>query len=121
LYTYILQTRLTRDTMLKDDQGNEFPAMKVFSESIAFIKRTLLQYLKTWKTDRESHKAITKKDIRWVLTVPAIWDEEAKQFMRKSAEEVGFQTNQSLFVVKGRLIILYQIGDDNYVVDLGKK
>jgi hypothetical protein len=25
------------------------------------------------------------KDIRWVLTVPAIWSDAGKQFMRKSA------------------------------------
>jgi hypothetical protein len=29
------------------------------------------------------------EDIHWVLTVPAIWDEVAKKFMRKSAEEVN--------------------------------
>lgn len=28
------------------------------------------------------------KDVFWVLTVPAIWSDKAKQFMRKSAEEV---------------------------------
>jgi hypothetical protein len=29
------------------------------------------------------------EDIHWVLTVPAIWDEVAKKFMRKSAEEAN--------------------------------
>jgi hypothetical protein len=32
---------------------------------------------------------IEPKDIRWVLTVPAIWSEAAKQFMRKSANLVN--------------------------------
>ena len=27
-------------------------------------------------------------DIYWVITVPAIWDLRAKQFMRKAAEKV---------------------------------
>lgn len=27
-------------------------------------------------------------DVFWVLTIPAIWSEPAKQFMRKAAEEV---------------------------------
>jgi hypothetical protein len=31
---------------------------------------------------------IEMTDIRWVLTVPAIWSDGAKQFMRKSAEMV---------------------------------
>jgi hypothetical protein len=28
-------------------------------------------------------------DIRWVLTVPAIWNDGAKQFMREAAEKVS--------------------------------
>jgi len=29
-------------------------------------------------------------DYHWVLTVPAIWEDAAKQFMREAAEKVGF-------------------------------
>lgn len=29
-------------------------------------------------------------DIRWVLTVPAIWTAPAKQFMREAAQKVPF-------------------------------
>lgn len=32
---------------------------------------------------------IKKNEIKWVLTVPAIWTDGAKQFMRKCAESVG--------------------------------
>jgi len=28
-------------------------------------------------------------DYHWVLTVPAIWEDAAKQFMREAAEKVG--------------------------------
>jgi hypothetical protein len=31
---------------------------------------------------------IRNSDIHWVLTVPAIWNDAAKQFMREAAEEV---------------------------------
>ena len=31
---------------------------------------------------------IEPEEIRWVLTVPAIWSDAAKQFMRKSANLV---------------------------------
>ena len=31
---------------------------------------------------------ITLENIRWVLTVPAIWSDKAKNFMREVAEEV---------------------------------
>ena len=32
---------------------------------------------------------ITLQDIRWVITVPAIWRQKAKQFMREAAYEAG--------------------------------
>ena len=31
---------------------------------------------------------LDESHIRWVLTVPAIWNEKAKQFMRMAAVEV---------------------------------
>ena len=33
------------------------------------------------------------ENIEWVLTVPAIWDDPAKQFMRKAAEKVFLRFN----------------------------
>jgi len=32
---------------------------------------------------------IIDSDYHWVLTVPAIWEDAAKQFMREAAEKVG--------------------------------
>lgn len=42
------------------------------------------------KTDSSSKKTdtFTNDDFHWVLTVPAIWDLKAKQFMRDAAEKV---------------------------------
>lgn len=31
---------------------------------------------------------IQEEEIHWVLTVPAIWDDSAKKFMRDAAEKV---------------------------------
>ena len=31
---------------------------------------------------------VLQEDIRWVVTVPAIWRQEAKQFMREAAYQV---------------------------------
>lgn len=33
---------------------------------------------------------IKEFDIMWVLTVPAIWDDPSKQFMREAAAKVNF-------------------------------
>ena len=32
---------------------------------------------------------VSAEDVRWVVTVPAIWRQQAKQFMREAAYQVG--------------------------------
>ena len=67
-------------------------ALDVFKHSIAFIKGELLRELKkqdilstTLKTEPNK---IKENEIGWVLTVPAIRDFTAKQFMREAAKRV---------------------------------
>ena len=58
-------------------------AMTVFSECIRYLRRHLvLQIAKTVTSVSES-------DIKWVITVPAIWNDKAKRFMREAAELVS--------------------------------
>jgi molecular chaperone DnaK (HSP70) len=68
--------------MLLDDQGNQMPALDVFSEAIKYLKYHLLKRL----TDRI--KDVRDTDIHWVLTVPAIWHDCAKQLMKEAAAKV---------------------------------
>lgn len=64
--------------------GREMPLMTVIAESLKFISgRALL------KLEDQIGKGVKKEKIRWVLTVPALWSEEHKLFMRKAAVEAG--------------------------------
>ena len=74
--------QIDRNLMLKDVRGKEMPAIKVFSESIKYLKDQLLDALAKKAT------TMTLEDIHWVLTVPAIWSDAAKQFMREAAIQV---------------------------------
>ena len=72
---------LKTKTTIKDENGHELPAIKVFSLAIRFLREDLKETLRGQMLNLdESH-------IRWVLTVPAIWNEKAKQFMRMAAVE----------------------------------
>ncbi|KAL7882339.1 hypothetical protein AOLI_G00091880 [Acnodon oligacanthus] len=76
---------LHRDFMMTSKNGKTMRAMKVFSESIKFMKDHALDMI-------ERHTAGVKysaSDATWVLTVPAIWSAAAKQFMREAATEAG--------------------------------
>jgi hypothetical protein len=69
--------------VIEDVAGRSVPAMKVFATSI----RALMNHLFLKFTERGME--IETKAIRWVLTVPSIWSDAAKQFMRKSANLVN--------------------------------
>ena len=69
--------------MLEDETGKTLEAKTVFSLAIEFLKDDLLgQCLK------QLADILSEEDIQWVLTVPAIWNDGAKQFMREAAEHV---------------------------------
>ena len=58
------------------------PAQTIFTMSIRFLKDHLL------KSIHEKVMGMEDDLIRWVVTVPAIWDNGAKQFMREAAQNV---------------------------------
>lgn len=57
--------------------------MHVFSLSIKFLRYHLFESL------GDKFTGIQEEDIHYVLTVPAIWDYNAKQFMREAAVKVS--------------------------------
>lgn len=69
--------------MLKDITGEkEMKAVDVFAYCIEYIKDTM------FRRAREQVQELQEEDVHWVLTVPAIWDEAARQFMIDAAEKV---------------------------------
>ncbi|KAK3603240.1 hypothetical protein CHS0354_007570 [Potamilus streckersoni] len=76
--------------MVEDITGKPLPAITVFSRAIQFMKEDFLLQFKS-KIDGQ----MEDRDICWVLTVPAIWNESAKQFMRHAAVTAGVK-NQHL-------------------------
>ena len=71
------------ETNVKSVDGRELPLIKVISESLKFIANKAIEKL------REQIGSVKEECIRWVLTVPALWTEEHKLFMRKAALEAG--------------------------------
>lgn len=72
---------MKKGVKIKDTTGKPFSLRTVFKESISFFKKHALDAI-TRKT------TVLSSDVLWVLTIPAIWSEPAKQFMRTAAEEV---------------------------------
>ncbi|KAL6455376.1 hypothetical protein MHYP_G00361860 [Metynnis hypsauchen] len=79
---------LHRDSTMTAKNGKKMRAMKVFSESLKFMKDHALDMIGK-HTAGVSYSA---SDATWVLTVPAIWSSAAKQFMTEAAIEAGLVT-----------------------------
>ena len=71
------------DANAKSVDGRELGLMKVISQSLKYIAEKGLEKL------QEQVGKIVSTKIRWVLTVPALWSEEHKHFMRRAAVEAG--------------------------------
>lgn len=62
---------------------------EMFSASLRYLKQSLLD-------DVNDRVIISMGDIKWVITVPAIWSEPAKTFMRRAAIQVFYLIINSL-------------------------
>ena len=74
---------MPRDLTIEDEQGKHLSALKVISESINFLREHLMKQIE------RKDIPVKKTEITWVLTVPAIWSDPAKQFMREAAVKVS--------------------------------
>lgn len=63
-------------------------AVDVFAAVIGYFQGLIMNEL----LKGHGATAFSNDDIHWVLTVPAIWDLKAKQFMRDAAEKVCSST-----------------------------
>ncbi|KAL3878672.1 hypothetical protein ACJMK2_031003 [Sinanodonta woodiana] len=77
------EKQIKRGIEIEDDKGLKMPAIQVFGMAIRHLKNHLLETLETRGT------GLKADDIHWILTVPAIWTDSAKQFMREAATEAG--------------------------------
>ncbi|XP_052091555.1 heat shock 70 kDa protein 12A-like isoform X2 [Mytilus californianus] len=82
---------LDKDMMLEDINGREMKASNVFACCIEYIKN------KVFKRAEEAVRGLTEEQVHWMITVPAIWNESARQFMREAATKAGI--NQELLTL----------------------
>ncbi|XP_028673559.1 heat shock 70 kDa protein 12A-like [Erpetoichthys calabaricus] len=77
--------KITENLMISTMDSKQLPALKVFSESLRYLKDHALKAL----SETVAESLVLPQDVTWVLTVPAIWDNAAKDFMRQAAQKAG--------------------------------
>eukprot|EP00105_Crassostrea_gigas_P014778 XP_011431563.1 PREDICTED: heat shock 70 kDa protein 12B [Crassostrea gigas] len=97
-----LEKRVHRKTQCIAENGESVDAMKVFTHCINHMRKHLLEDLENRTTAK-----ITMDDIDFVLTVPAIWDDTAKMFMREAAVQAGIKSDQLLIALEPESASIY--------------
>ncbi|KAL3858892.1 hypothetical protein ACJMK2_009141 [Sinanodonta woodiana] len=92
---------LTKSSKLEDASGKKMKAIVVFSKSIECLMKVLMEML-----DRQG-VPVKPTEIHWVLTVPAIWDDPSKQFMREAAVMAGIKSDQLDIALEPEAAALY--------------
>ena len=90
--------------MVKASNGKLYPALTVFALALKYFRDHALQEL----SDQCGMK-IVNDDVRWVISVPAIWRASAKQFMRKAAYEVVYNVFYILRQAAYEVIYMYSV------------
>lgn len=75
-----MQETLNRYTLLQARNGKSMRALDIFSKALHYLKDKALEAI-----HKQGGVEYTAKEVRWVVTVPAIWKQSAKQFMREAA------------------------------------
>ena len=86
------------DTTIEDVNGVEMRAFDIFTVAIKYLKEQMLAKL------QGSLMGSTIDDVHFVLTVPAIWEDQSKMFMRRAAGQVIVHNNSTCYRE-----IIYQI------------
>ncbi|XP_011450124.3 heat shock 70 kDa protein 12A isoform X2 [Magallana gigas] len=98
-----LFTKLERSMEIEDIDGKQMPYMAIIAHAIRYLKEHLLRQL----NDKNILEAVTADGIFWVLTVPAIWTDSAKQFTREAAKEAGIHDDQLMLAYEPEAAALY--------------
>ncbi|XP_062591250.1 heat shock 70 kDa protein 12A-like isoform X3 [Saccostrea cucullata] len=98
-----LFTELRRDMEIEDIDGKKMPYMTIIAHAIRYLKEHLLKQL----NEKNLLGALTADGIFWVITVPAIWTDSAKQFTREAAIEAGIYDDQLMLAYEPEAAALY--------------
>ncbi|XP_056013065.1 heat shock 70 kDa protein 12A-like [Ostrea edulis] len=82
--------------------GKKMKAMEIFSISIKHLKNSMMDIMQ-----QKIAFKILEKDIDYVLTVPAIWGDASKMFMREAAVNAGIPGDQLNIALESEAASIY--------------
>ncbi|VDI29366.1 Hypothetical predicted protein [Mytilus galloprovincialis] len=86
--------RLTLHTEINEEGGKKMKALDVFCIAIKYLKEHVIKKLQSRFIDA------TDNDVRFVLTVPSLWSDEAKIFMKAAAGKAGIDNDHLILALE---------------------
>ncbi|KAM9324881.1 heat shock 70 kDa protein 12A [Gastrophryne carolinensis] len=83
-------TDLSMETNLTAANGKKVKALEIFAYALQYFKEQALKELSD-----QAGCEMDNGEVRWVITVPAIWKQPAKQFMRQAAYKAGLASPEN--------------------------
>lgn len=102
LFNEIRDSKLTLKTTIRDINNKRLPAIDVFAHAIGYLQKHLLDHL-----NNRGMEIIHQHKIHWVLTIPAIWDDPAKQFMREAAKRANIPSENLTMALEPEAASIY--------------
>ncbi|KAH3746492.1 heat shock 70 kDa protein 12A-like isoform X1 [Dreissena polymorpha] len=89
--------------------GEQEPGVEDSNGILFKLSDIMALFIKAMKEDFYTKQSTTQNitNVLWVLTVPAIWSEKAKQFMRLAAEQAGIERKHLLLASEPEAAAIY--------------
>ncbi|WAR10327.1 HS12A-like protein [Mya arenaria] len=97
--------KLSRDIEVQDEKGKQMSAKLVFQLAMSGLKDIVMGRIK--QHHKIENLQNVSKAIEWMITIPAIWSDSARQFMREAAEGAGIQHDRIRLVLEPEAASLY--------------
>ncbi|XP_060597228.1 heat shock 70 kDa protein 12A-like [Ruditapes philippinarum] len=95
------ESKIEREMVVKDISGKPLEAMTVFSIAIKHLKH------EASKIVLDSILGLKETDIQWMITIPAISSDSARQFMREASTKAGIPETHLRLVLEPEAAALY--------------
>lgn len=94
-------SKFTRHLLITDVTGKTKSALKVLSCIIKYLKCEAESCIRKVMSGVQPH------NIQWIITVPALWSDCAKQFMREAAKSAGIKQDYIKLVLEPEAASLF--------------
>ncbi|XP_053378664.1 heat shock 70 kDa protein 12A-like [Mercenaria mercenaria] len=98
---------LSRSSTIKDNDGKPMLALELFTLVIQYMTRLATEMVKESLLFTNREKLRIKDTIQWILTIPAIWTDNARQFMHEVFRNADIPENQLRIVLEPEAAAIY--------------